>query len=101
MDTPDAQHLMIETQDYLRQQAIRLRQQGKRINDISEYLGVHRNTVTDWWWQYEHHGESTLHQLKRGLATGEGRILSPMDEADVQAAMSGHVPEDYEIDSVL
>ncbi|OLP15399.1 hypothetical protein BST81_26665, partial [Leptolyngbya sp. 'hensonii'] len=52
MDKPDARHLSIETQTYLRQQAIRLRQQGKRVNDISEYLGVHRNTVSQWWWEY-------------------------------------------------
>jgi len=29
MDIPDARQLTIETQDYLRQQAIRLRLQGK------------------------------------------------------------------------
>jgi transposase len=101
MDTPDARHLTIETQDYLRQQAIRLRLKGKRVKDISEYLGVHRNTVGDWWWQYEHEGEMAFHQLARGRAEGVGRILSPLDEADVQAAMNGHFPEDYEIDSAL
>jgi hypothetical protein len=31
MDTPDARHLTIETQAYLRQQAIRLRLRGKRV----------------------------------------------------------------------
>lgn len=41
VNRPDARHLTIETQNYLRQQAIRLRQQGKRVKDISEYLGVH------------------------------------------------------------
>lgn len=101
MDTPDARHLTIETQEYLRQQAIRLRLQGKRIKDISEYLGVHRNTVSDWWWQYEHDGEAALHQQLRGRLEGDGRILSPMDEEDVRKAMEGHFPEEYEIDSAL
>jgi transposase len=101
MDTPDARHLTIETQEYLRQQAIRLRLQGKRIKDISEYLGVHRNTVSDWWWQYEHDGKAALHQQLRGRLEGDGRILSPMDEEDVRKAMEGHFPEEYEIDSAL
>ena len=39
MDKPDARHLTIETQTYLRQQAIRLRLRGKRVCDIGEYLG--------------------------------------------------------------
>ena len=101
MDTPDARHLTIETQEYLRQQAIRLRLQGKSVKDISEYLGVHRNTVSEWWWQYEHDGESALYQQLRGRQVGDGRILSPMDEDDVQEAMAGHFPEEYEIDSAL
>jgi len=101
METPDARHLTIETQEYLRHQAIRLRLQGKRVKDISEYLGIHRNTVSDWWWQYEHYGESALSQQLRGRQVGDGRILSPLDEADVQAAMEGHFPEEYEIDSAL
>ncbi len=66
MHTPDARHLTIETQEYLRQQAIRLCLQGKHLKDISEYLGVHRNTVSRWWWQYEHDGEAGLYQQARG-----------------------------------
>ena len=33
VDKPDARHLTIETQNYLRRQAIRLRKQGKRVCD--------------------------------------------------------------------
>jgi transposase len=101
MDTPDARHLPIETQEYLRQQAIRLRLDGKRVNDISEYLGVHRNTVSNWWWQYHHYRESALYQQSRGRQVGEGRILSPTEETEVQAAMTGHFPADDQIDSAL
>lgn len=101
MHTPDARHLTIETQEYLRQQAIRLCLQGKHLKDISEYLGVHRNTVSRWWWQYEHDGEAGLYQQARGRVVGEGRILSPADEEAVKAAMTGHFPEEHGIDSAL
>lgn len=101
MDRPDARHLTIETQNYLRQQAIRLRQQGKRVKDISEYLGVHRSTVWNWWWEYEHYGEASLYQLDRGRAIGDGRILEVEEEEAIQAAIEDHCPEDYEIDSAL
>ncbi len=62
MNKPDARTLNPETQNYLRQQAIRLRGEGKRIVDIAEYLSVHRNTAWDWWQQYQQEGEATLEQ---------------------------------------
>jgi transposase len=101
MDKPDARHLSIETQEYLRQQAMRLREQGKRICEISEYLGVHRSTITEWWWQYQHYGALALSQQPRGRQPGEGRILSPAEEIKLQAAMQAHFPQHYGIESAL
>jgi len=49
MKKPDARLLNPTTQDYLRQQAIRLREQGKRMGEIATDLGVHRSTVSQWW----------------------------------------------------
>lgn len=48
MKKPDARLLNPTTQNYLRQQAIRLREQGKRIVEIATYLGVRRNKITGW-----------------------------------------------------
>ena len=76
MTKPDARYLNPTIQDYLRQQAIRLRQQGKRFVDIAAYLGVHRNTVSDGWQQYKELGEIALYQQQRGRKVGEGRTLS-------------------------
>jgi hypothetical protein len=35
MKTPDARHLSIETQNYLRQQAIRLHSEGKQVKILA------------------------------------------------------------------
>ncbi|WP_242017124.1 MULTISPECIES: helix-turn-helix domain-containing protein [Trichocoleus] len=64
----------------MRQQAIRLRQQGKRFVDIAAYLGVHRNTVSDWWQQYKELGETALYQQQRGRTVGAGRTLNQEQE---------------------
>lgn len=101
MERKDGRFLNPVTQDYLRQQAIRLRQQGKRFVDIAEYLGVHRNTASDWWWQYEHYGEAALNQQKRGAREGEGRTLNPNQEGLIQQLMREHCPDQLEIDSAL
>lgn len=101
MKKPDARLLNPITQDYLRQQAIRLRQQAKRFVDIATYLGVHRNTVADWWRQYQEFGEAALLQQQRGRKVGEGRTLSQQQESRIQQLMQAHFPEELEIDSAL
>ena len=45
MKKPDARYLSIDTQNYLRHQAIRLREEGKRVKAISEYLGVNGSGI--------------------------------------------------------
>jgi transposase len=101
MKKPDARLLNPTTQDYLRQQAIRLREQGKRMGEIATYLGVHRTTVSSWWRQYKQEGEVALKQQPRGAKLGEGRSLSPAEEAKVKQLMQAHFPDEVNIDSAL
>ena len=89
---------MYHKKDYLRQQAIRLREQGKRIGEIATYLGVHRTTVSGWWRHYEQEGSAALKQQPRGARFGEGRTLSPAEEATVQRLMREHFPDQLNID---
>ena len=101
MNKPDARYLNPTTQDYLRQQAMRLREQGKRASEIASYLGVHRTTGSEWWRQYQQAGEAALHQQKRGNRWGEGRTLSPSEEVWIQQVMREHFPDELNIDSAL
>lgn len=101
MNKPDARFLNPTTQNYLRRQAIQLREQGKRIVVIAQYLGVHRNTVSKWWQQYRQEGEVALEQQPRGNKLGEGRTLSPIEEVLVQQQMREHFPDELKIDSAL
>lgn len=101
MNKLDARLLNPATQNYLRQQAIRLRQQGERIGEIAHYLGMHRNTVSAWWQKYQQEGEAALEQQPRGNKLGEGRTLIPTQEVLVQQQMREHFPEELGIDSAL
>lgn len=94
MNKPDARLLNTTTQDYLRQQAIRLRLQGKRMGEIATYLGVHRTTVSEWWRQYQQQGEAALHQQKRGSRVGTGRTLSETQAATVRGLIQAHFPDE-------
>lgn len=101
MKKSDARLLNPTIQNYLRQQAIRLREQGKRFVDIAAYLGVHRNTVSDWWQQYRQEGSVALQQQKRGNKLGKGRTLRHCEEASIQQLIREHFPDELEIDSAL
>lgn len=101
MKKPDARLLNPTTQNYLRQQAIRLREHGKRMGEIANYLGVHRTTVSGWWRQYQQEGETALKQQPRGAKLGEGRTLSLGEETTVQRLMQAHFPDELNIDSAL
>lgn len=101
MNRPDARLLNPTTQNYLRQQAIRLREQGKRMGEIATYLGVHRTTISEWWRQYQQIGEAALHQQKRGNKLGEGRTLNQSEEARIQQLLRAHFPDELNIDSAL
>lgn len=101
MNRPDARLLNPTTQNYLRQQAIRLREQGKRRGEIATYLGVHRTTISEWWRQYQQIGEAALHQQKRGNKLGEGRTLNQSEEARIQQLLRAHFPDELNIDSAL
>jgi transposase len=98
---PDARYLKIETQEYLRQQAIRLRKQGKTFLDIAEFLGVHRNTVSHWWHLYKRDGDLALNQEQRGREAGAGRHLSEAQEIELQDLILENFPHELEIDSAL
>lgn len=101
MNKPDARLLNPTTQNYLRQQAIRLRSQGKRASDIATYLGVHRTTVSEWWRQYQQEGKAALYQQKRGNQFGESRTLAQSEEAWIQQLIEEHFPDELNIDSAL
>jgi transposase len=64
MKPVDTRKLTPELQNYLRQRAIYLRQQGETFGNIATFLGVHRDTVSGWWHAYQTEGESALKQQR-------------------------------------
>lgn len=101
MKTPDGRQLSIETQNYLRQQSIRLRKQGRPVGEIANYLGVNPSVVGKWWRQYTTEGEAALVQQRRGRRPGSGQRLSEAQQAQLRQSIQSGYPEDYGIESAL
>ena len=66
MDKPDARKLPQAVQESLRQQAIRLHEQGKSWQEVSEIVGVNICTARAWGRHYQSQGEAGLASGKRG-----------------------------------
>jgi len=62
-----------ETLENLRFRAIELYQEGKEINEIAHFFGIHRGSVSRWITIYKRKGKS---ELKRKKAKGAGYKLS-------------------------
>ena len=101
MSKPDGRQLSIETQNYLRQQAIRLRQQDKPVGEIADYLGVNRSVVGKWWRQYKAQGKAALVQQERGRQPGSGQRLSEVQQEQLRRSIETGYREDYGIESAL
>lgn len=101
MKQRDGRYLSPEVQEYLRQQAIRLRQRGETFEQIATFLGIHRDTVSRWWHQYERQGETALVQQQRGRKPGDGSTLNPMQSEELQQLLRDYYPHEVGIESAL
>ncbi len=97
----DARQLPPVVQNYLRQRALYLCEQGETFGSIAAFLGVHRDTVSDWWQAYQQLGDAALTQQRRGRRVGSGQRLSDEQCAALQDWLCESYPEDFGIDSAL
>ena len=98
---PDARYLSLEVQQYLRQQAIHLRETGATFEDISQFLGLHRDTVSRWWKAYLRQGEAALTQKTRGRKAGEHSRLTAEQCRELEQLLKDYYPNEMGIDSAL
>ena len=80
MKKHDARSLPREVQQYNRDLAIRLFQDGKTRTDIAEIVGVNYVTVCDWIKAWKKGGKKALQLQKRGRGSEEQRKLTPHQE---------------------
>lgn len=97
MEKEDARKLSPETQEQLRKQAIRLKKNGKKFVEIAEIVGVHRNTVSNWWKAYEREGSKGLKSKQRGFEAGQWRTLDASQELEIQSLIVEKTPDQFKL----
>lgn len=90
-----------DVRNYMRKQAIRLMKAGKTQQEIADNFGVHLNTVGSWWRNYQKEGKKALHVKKRGLKSGQGRLLTAEQEKEIQKMIIDKTPDQLKLPFVL
>lgn len=90
-----------EVRNHTRKQAIRLLKSGKTQQFIADNFGVHLNTVGGWWRTYQKEGRKALHVNKRGLKSGQGRVLNKEQEDEIKLMIVDKTPDQLKLPFVL
>lgn len=103
MNKPDARSLSEESLELLREQAHRLRGDGRTWVDIANLIGVHLTTVMKWSRRFDLGGSDVeaLKSQRRGRRFGEKRTISLVDETLLRDEIMGKHPKQMSLPFAL
>jgi transposase len=101
MEKTDARKLSTDAQQEIRNQVIRLREQGYKRFEISSITGIHPSTISGWWKLYKNEGKKALKIKKRGRPTGSNRTLTQEQERQIQKAIYDKCPDQMKLPFAL
>ena len=98
---PDARELSDEVLEALRVRALRGCELGFSETDMTELLGVSRETVCRWWSAYVAGGLEALPHARTGRPVGSGRLFSDAQAQRIEQLLRSHHPDDLGIHAPL
>ncbi len=98
---PDARRLSDDVLEALRLRAIHGCELGFTQAEVSDLLGISRETVSRWWSAYIQQGPDALPGDRTGRPVGTGRTLSDEQARHLQDQIDNHSPEALGIASPL
>src|SRR5919112_2355862 len=90
----DMRKLPAAAQEERRRQVIGLRQSGMTYQEIADLVGLSRTGVFNICQRFAAEGAKGLVSKRPGRKPGEQRLLSPAQEAEVQALVRRHTPDE-------
>ena len=101
MEKVDFRSLGAEERKASRKAAIRLLKQGKKKKEIAQSFGVAANTVTNWVKRYREQGVKGLGDMTRGVKSEDKKLLSPIQEEQIQRMITDTMPDQLKLDFAL
>lgn len=97
MEKMDLRSASTQEKEAIRKRAIRMYKQGWRNYEITEALGVNKNSVVNWISTYNAQGIKGLKEKARGRKTGERRLLTIEQEKQVQKWIHDKMPDQLKL----
>jgi transposase len=88
-------------QEERRRQVIGLRQSGMTYQEIADLVGLSRTGVFNICQRFEAEGAKGLINKRPGRKPGEQRLLDPTQEAEIQALIRRHTPDELDLPFAL
>lgn len=97
----DARSLSPTELEERRKQAIKLRERGMKYSEITEIVGVNRNTISDWYKRWLAGGAKALKVKSPGKPKGSGCSLNEEQQKKVKACLIYCTPDQLQFDFAL
>lgn len=81
-----------------RKKAIALIKKGVRKGEVADLFGVNKNTVSNWWKNYETSGNSGYKSKKKGVKSEDKKLLSIANEKAIQLMIIDKMPDQLKLD---
>jgi transposase len=101
MERVDGRKASLAVKEERRRIVIRMRKEGYSVADVSVATGLAGPTISVIWSSYKRDGESILAGKRIGHVVGEGRSLTPEQEAIIRRKIIDKCPDQLKLDFAL
>lgn len=81
-----------------RKKAISLIKKGLKKGDVADLFGVNKNTVSNWWKNYQENGISSYKSKKKGVKSEDKKLLNLAQEKSIQLMIVDKMPDQLKLD---
>lgn len=101
MEKMDFRKLTSQERYGYRKRAISLIRSGVKKKDVASIFGVRPSTVSDWVRSYRAKGINGLHDTKRGIKSGDKKLLTSKQESAIQRMILDTMPDQLKLPYAL
>ncbi|RLC17463.1 MAG: IS630 family transposase, partial [Deltaproteobacteria bacterium] len=101
MEKIDLRKASTAEKEAIRIRAIMMYKQNINQNEIALLLGVHKNSIYQWVKIFKEQGKKGLKEVKKGRKKGDGKLLSNVQEKEVQKMIVDKMPDQLKLPYAL